>query len=103
MERQSVTLGIVAWHGRVKEFDYFKAWLLFFLIATIGAGLAGLIVGSVLAAFLGAAGMPTAQMTRVLQIVGFLIGIPISYGTFRAVIGKYLLSKLWEDDDFHGE
>ncbi len=88
---------------QLKESDYFRAWLPFFLIATIGAGLAGLIVGSVLAAFLGAAGMPIAQMTRVLQIVGFLIGIPISYGTFRAVIGKYLLPKLWEDDHFHRE
>jgi hypothetical protein len=34
-----------------KEFDYFKAWLMFFLIATVGGGILGLIIGSFLAAF----------------------------------------------------
>jgi len=32
-----------------KEFDYFKAWLLFFLIATVGGGLVGMILGSFVA------------------------------------------------------
>lgn len=80
-----------------KEFDYFKAWLLFFLIATVGGGIVGLIIGGFGAAFLGAGGMPDAQMTRVLQIVGAVIGILISYITFRAVVGKYLFPKI-EDE-----
>jgi putative flippase GtrA len=80
-----------------KEFDYFKAWLLFFVIATVGAGLAGMIVGAFIGAFLGAGGMPLPQMTRILQIVGFIIALPISYVTFRAVVGKYLFPKI-EDD-----
>lgn len=81
----------------LKEFDYFKAWLIFFLVATVGGGIVGLVVGSFVAAFLGAGGMSVPQMTRILQIVGFVIAIPISYITFRAVVGKYLLPKL--DDD----
>ena len=80
------------------EFQYFKAWLLFFLVATLGGGIVGMIIGSFAAAFLGAAGMSLQQMTRVLQIIGFVIGIPISYVTFRAVIGKYLFPKC-EDDE----
>jgi hypothetical protein len=56
-----------------KEFDYFKAWLLFFVIATVGGGLVGIIVGAFVGAFLGAGGMPPPQMTRILQIVGFII------------------------------
>jgi putative flippase GtrA len=80
-----------------KEFDYFKAWLLFFLIATVGGGLLGLVIGSFVAAFLGAGGMSLAQMTRILQIIGFAIAMPISYITFRAVVGKYLFPKI-EDD-----
>jgi hypothetical protein len=87
----------------LKEFDYFKAWLLFFLVATMGGGLVGLVIGSFVAAFLGAGGMPVAQMTRVLQVIGFLIGIPISYVTFRAVVGKFLFPKLWDDEDTQGE
>ena len=81
-----------------REFDYFKAWLLFFLIATVGGGLVGIIIGAVVAAFLGAGGMSLPQMTRILQIIGFVIGIPISYLTFRAVVGKYLFRKIEEDE-----
>jgi hypothetical protein len=80
------------------EFQYFKGWLLFFLVATAGGGLLGLIIGSFVAAFLGAGGLPLQQMTRILQIIGFVIAIPISYITFRAVVGKYLFPKC-EDDD----
>jgi hypothetical protein len=79
------------------EFDYFKAWLLFFLIATVGGGLVAMVLGSFLAAFLGAGGMPLAQMDRPLKVLGVVIGIPISYVTFRAVVGKYLFPKI-EDD-----
>ncbi len=81
-----------------KEFDYFKAWLLFFLIATVGGGIVGIVIGSFVAAFLGAGGMPLPQMTRILQIIGFAIGIPISYITFRGVVGKYLFPKIEEDE-----
>ena len=81
-----------------KEFDYFKAWLLFFLIATVGAGIVGLIIGGFGAALLGAGGVPDAQMTRVLQIVGVVVGTAISYITFRAVVGKYLFPKIEEDE-----
>ena len=80
-----------------KGFDYFKAWLLFFLVATVGASLAAMIIGSFTAAFMGAGGASLAQMTRVNQIIGFVIGMPVSYVTFRAIVGKYLFPKI-EDD-----
>jgi len=80
------------------EFQYFKAWLLFFLVATVGGGVVGIIVGSFVAAFLGAGRMSLQQMTRVLQVIGFVIAIPISYVTFRAVVGKYLFPKIEEDE-----
>ena len=57
-----------------------------------------MVIGSFVAAFLGAGGMPLPQMTRILQMVGFVIAIPISYVTFRGVVGKYLWPKL-EDDE----
>jgi hypothetical protein len=85
-----------------KEFDYFKAWLLFFAVATVGGGILGLIIGSFVAAFLGAGGMRLPQMTRILQIVGYLIAIPISYVTFRAVVGKYLFPKIEDDTPTKG-
>ena len=66
-------------------------------MATVGGGILGLIIGGFVAGFLGASGMPLPQMTRILQIIGFVIAIPISYITFRAVVGKYLFPKI-EDD-----
>lgn len=83
----------------LKEFDYFKAWLLFFLASTVIAWLVGLMIGSFAAAFLGAARMPQPQMTRLIQTLGIVIAIAVSYVTFRAVVGKYLFPKLWDDDD----
>ena len=80
-----------------KEFDYFKAWLLFFLVATLGGALLGLIIGSFVAGFMGAGGAKLAAITTVNSLIGWLVGIPVSYVTFRAVIGKYLFAKL-EDD-----
>jgi integral membrane sensor domain MASE1 len=82
----------------LKEFDYFKAWLIFFLVATLGGAIVALIIGSFVAAFMGAGGASLAQMTKVNQIIGFIIAIPISYVTFRAVVGKFLFPKLWDDD-----
>jgi predicted membrane protein len=80
------------------EFQYFKGWLSFFLVATVGGGIIGIIIGSFVAGFLGAAGMPLSQMTRILQIIGFVIGVLISYVTFRAVVGRYLFPKIEEDE-----
>ena len=57
-----------------------------------------MVLGSFLAAFLGAGGMSLAQMDGPLKILGVLIGIPISYVTFRAVVGKYLFPKIEEDE-----
>jgi len=42
--------------------------------------------------------MSLQQMTRVLQVIGFVIAIPISYVTFRAVVGKYIFPKIEEDE-----
>jgi hypothetical protein len=81
----------------LKELDYFKAWLIFFAVATIGGGLVGLILGSFLAAFLGAAGATMQEMTNANRILGFIVALPISYVAFRAVVGKFLFPKLWED------
>jgi len=80
------------------EFQYFKAWLLFLIIATVSTWLITLIIGSFAAGFLHAGGASLAQATQVIQIAGVLIGIGVSYVTFRGVVGKYLIQKIiWED------
>jgi putative flippase GtrA len=84
--------------NEIKEFDYFKAWLIFFLVGTLGGALLGLILGSFLAAFLGAAGAPISQIAVANRILGIVVAIPVSYVTFRAVVGKFLFPKLWDDE-----
>ncbi len=80
-----------------REFDYFKGWLLFFVASTGISILLGIIIGSFVAGFMGAGGASLTQMTTVNRVIGFVIGIPVSYVTFRAVVGKYLFPKI-EDD-----
>jgi hypothetical protein len=48
-----------------KEFDYFKAWFLFFLVATVGGGVIGMMIGSFVAAFPGA-----GRAIRMLRVDG---------------------------------
>ena len=80
------------------EFQYFKAWLLFFVIATFCTWLITLVIGSFAAAFLHAGGASLGQATQVSQIISLIIAIPVSYVTFRGVLGKYLMPKIiWED------
>jgi hypothetical protein len=80
------------------EFQYFKAWLLFFAIATFGTWLITLVIGSFAAAFLHAGGASLGQTGLVIQIISVVIAIPVSYVTFRGVVGKYLMPKIiWED------
>ena len=80
------------------EFQYFKAWLFFFIAASVCTWLIMLVLGSFLAAFLQAGGASLTQATKIIQILSILIAIPVSYATFRIVVGKYLMQKIiWDD------
>ena len=83
----------------LKESDYFKAWLLFFLIATVAGGAFGLGVGTSVGAVLSERGIPLRALALILQLLGLVIAMPISYLTFRAVVGKYLFPKLAEKNN----
>ncbi len=82
---------------QLREFDYFKAWLIFFVTVTGGGAVLGIVIGSFVAAFMGAGGASLPEVQHVNQIIGLVITIPISYLTFRIVIGKYLLPKTEEE------
>jgi hypothetical protein len=43
--------------------------------------------------------MPLRELALVLQLVGLVIAMPISYFTFRLVVGKYLFRKLAEGNN----
>jgi hypothetical protein len=78
----------------MKHSHYLKAWLFFFLVATVG----GMFVGMLLGAFLGAVlaiahvGLPTIKI--VCGVAGFLISIPLSYFTFFWVVSRFIVNPL---------
>jgi uncharacterized membrane protein len=73
---------------------YIKSWLLFCLIATVGGGLLGAIIGAVLGAFLGAAGVSLASVGLICGVVGFVVGLPISFFTFQWSVRTYIVNPL---------
>lgn len=73
---------------------YFKAWILFFLIATVG----GMILGGIAGLFIGA-GMAVAHVglgtiKLVCGLAGFVISVPLSYFTFRWVVSEFVVKEL---------
>ena len=57
----------------LKEADYFIAWAVSFLIATVGGAIIGMVARGIL---------------------GFLLSLPLSYLAFRFVVAKYIVSKV---------
>jgi hypothetical protein len=57
------------------------------------------VIGTGIGAVLSARGMALRELTIVLQVVGLVIAMPISYFTFRLVVGKYLFPKILKEDN----
>ena len=77
-----------------QQIPYIKSWLLFFLMATIGGGIVGMIVGALIGGATGAAGVSIKQIAIVTGVVGVIIGIPISFYTFKWSVSKYIVKPL---------
>lgn len=73
---------------------YLKAWLMFFLIATIAGAVAGGIVGFILGMILGVAGVGLGMIKIVCGAAGFFAGLPISYFTFRWVVDEFVVKTI---------
>ncbi|WP_372016419.1 hypothetical protein [Pseudoxanthomonas sp. 10H] len=73
---------------------YLKSWLLFFLIATVGGGLIGMVMGAIGGIVMGSMGMPVVQIGLVTGALGFIIGIPISFFSFRWSVARFIVAPL---------
>lgn len=73
---------------------YFKAWIFFFLIATIGGMVLGGTVGFIIGVAMGIAHMELGLIKVVCGVVGFLLGVPLSYFTFRWVVAEFIVKEL---------
>jgi hypothetical protein len=77
----------------VSEGRIFVAWLVFFLMATIGGGLIGLVVGAMLGFVLASWGAPLETIRLAGGISGFVLGVPVSYACYRISLGLFILRR----------
>jgi putative flippase GtrA len=73
---------------------YIKAWVIFFLIATVGGAILGAIIGAFLGIALTIARVDLGTIKVVAAVIGFLIGIPLSFVTFKWVVSEYIVKPL---------
>ena len=81
----------------VPDVRYAKAWVLFFVLATVCGFLAGLFVGAVAGFILGVAGTDLEKVRLICAGLGFLVGLPISYACYRWSVRRFILPQvLWQ-------
>ncbi|EEF60253.1 hypothetical protein [Pedosphaera parvula] len=78
----------------IKESDYFVAWIVFFLTATVGGGILGMFVGSVLGGTLGVVHVPLETIKFICTLAGFVVAVLASFFTFRLVVAKMIVEKV---------
>jgi integral membrane sensor domain MASE1 len=71
----------------MNEIKYLKAWILFFLVATVGGFLAGAVIGGIVGFGIGLANLGNPEKvvsyTPLFQILGFIVALPVSFFTFK--------------------
>ncbi|MDX2109823.1 MAG: hypothetical protein SFY80_06220 [Verrucomicrobiota bacterium] len=78
----------------MNNIKYFKAWAIFALVAMVGGFLVGAVIGFILGALLGIAGVSLKDIKTITGIVGFCLGLIVSYYTFRWSVKKYIIDPL---------
>lgn len=73
---------------------YFKAWFIFFLIATVGGFFLGAGIGAMIGFVLGLAQVDLTLIKIICGGIGFVISLPLSYFTFRWVVAEFIVKPL---------
>ncbi len=86
----------------MKKTKYLKAWLIFFVVGTIGGFVAGAVVGGVagfvLALVNGGDANAVSQKQLLFNALGFVVGIPISYVVYRWSVSSFILPQFKEQE-----
>lgn len=78
----------------VRESQYFLAWLAFFASASLVGFVLGAVVGGVAGFLLASQGMDMQAIRLVAGVGGFLISLPISYGSFRLFVDRLIVRRV---------
>lgn len=73
------------------QIPYFKTWLIYTLSSMVLGALCGMASGMVCGFVMGAAGMPVETIKIVCGIVGFVLGIIVSFIMFRWAVDKFIV------------
>lgn len=82
----------------MKQPPYFKAWIIFFLVVTVGGAIAGAVAGGIVGVIMTAMGIKGLAITYGGVLIGFLIGMPISFFTFRWTISSFIIPTLQQGE-----
>jgi hypothetical protein len=78
--------------------------VLFFVLATVCGALAGGVVGFVVGFILGVARVDLEQVGLICAVLGFLVGLPISYAFYRWSVRRFILPQVsWPQAGDAGE
>lgn len=73
--------------------QYFKSWIIYFVLSLVLCAVAGGIVGFILGAIMGGAGFSIQQIQVICGIAGFIAGIPVSFLLFRWAVSLFFVPK----------
>jgi len=81
--------------GKIMKVKYFKPWILFFIVGSVGGGIAGFIVGLFSGIIMTIAGVESQPMHALVGgVAGYIISIPISFLVYKWSVKKFVLSQL---------
>lgn len=67
---------------------------MFFVVALIGGAVAGFVGGGLVGVILVRAGASREGIPIAGAIVGFILGLPVSYVSFRFIVAKFIVQKI---------
>src|SRR3954470_24138573 len=80
-------------HSPMKP-KYFKTWIIFFAIVTVGGFVLGAMIGAFLGLVLHMAEVELTYIKIACAVAGFLISVPLSYFTFRWTVAEFIVKEL---------
>ena len=71
--------------------NIFKAWITFFLIATLGGALIGGFGGGIAGLILALLGKDIEHYKFMIQVISFILALPISFFSYKWTVEKFIL------------
>ena len=71
--------------------NIFKAWIIFFLVATLGGALVGGLGGGIAGLIIGLRGGNIETYKFLVQVISFILALPISFLSYKWTVEKFIL------------